>query len=230
MGCSLPGSCVHGDSPGKNTGVGCHALLQGIFPTQISCISGRFFTIWATRKAVIGRVRPWVGWPDHRCPSKDCGFSCTVNTGLPWRSQREVIRNRLVTLMHPPGPPWGRAGAVTESSQDPTRSPKFRWELRQGLAWGRGQVVRASLQKHARVRACEALSICDVNWLVLRKQDEDFKERRKGVEVPGRSRKPVQIWSNLSRDVSYRDVTCMWHDVWAGVYTAVFSVIAKAWN
>ena len=32
--CSLPGSSVHGDSPGKNTGVGCHALLQGILPTQ----------------------------------------------------------------------------------------------------------------------------------------------------------------------------------------------------
>ena len=31
---SLPGSFVHADSPGKNTGVGCHALLQGIFPTQ----------------------------------------------------------------------------------------------------------------------------------------------------------------------------------------------------
>ena len=29
-----PGSCVHGDSPGKNTGVDCHAFLQGIFPTQ----------------------------------------------------------------------------------------------------------------------------------------------------------------------------------------------------
>ena len=29
-----PGSSVHGDSPSKNTGVGCHALLQGIFPTQ----------------------------------------------------------------------------------------------------------------------------------------------------------------------------------------------------
>ena len=27
-------SSVHGDSLGKNTGVGCHALLQGIFPTQ----------------------------------------------------------------------------------------------------------------------------------------------------------------------------------------------------
>ena len=34
MDCSLPGSSVHGDSPGKNTGVGCLALLQGIFPTQ----------------------------------------------------------------------------------------------------------------------------------------------------------------------------------------------------
>ena len=28
---SPPGSSVHGDSPGKNTGVGCHNLLQG-FP------------------------------------------------------------------------------------------------------------------------------------------------------------------------------------------------------
>ena len=34
MDCSLPGSSVHGDFPGKNTGMGCHALLQGISPTQ----------------------------------------------------------------------------------------------------------------------------------------------------------------------------------------------------
>ena len=34
MDCSPSGSSVHGDSPGKNTGVGCHALIQGIFPTQ----------------------------------------------------------------------------------------------------------------------------------------------------------------------------------------------------
>ena len=31
---SPPGCSVLADSPGKNTGVGCHALLQGIFPTQ----------------------------------------------------------------------------------------------------------------------------------------------------------------------------------------------------
>ena len=34
MDCSPLVSSVHGDSPGKNIGVGCHALLQGIFPTQ----------------------------------------------------------------------------------------------------------------------------------------------------------------------------------------------------
>ena len=30
------GSSVQGDSPDKNTGVGCHAFLQGIFPMQRS--------------------------------------------------------------------------------------------------------------------------------------------------------------------------------------------------
>ena len=34
MDCGPPGPSVHGDSPGKNTGVGCHALLQEIFPTH----------------------------------------------------------------------------------------------------------------------------------------------------------------------------------------------------
>ena len=34
MDCSQPGSFVHGDSPGKNTGVGYHSLLQRIFPTR----------------------------------------------------------------------------------------------------------------------------------------------------------------------------------------------------
>ena len=34
MDCTLPDSSVHGASPGKNNGVGCHALLQEIFATQ----------------------------------------------------------------------------------------------------------------------------------------------------------------------------------------------------
>ena len=32
--CSPPGFPVHGILQAKNTGVGCHLLLQGIFPTQ----------------------------------------------------------------------------------------------------------------------------------------------------------------------------------------------------
>ena len=34
IGCSMPGSSCHGDSPDQNTGLGYHFLLQGIFPTQ----------------------------------------------------------------------------------------------------------------------------------------------------------------------------------------------------
>ena len=50
MDCSPPGSSVYGDSPGKNTRVGCHALLQGIFPnpgirTQVSRFASGFFTL-----------------------------------------------------------------------------------------------------------------------------------------------------------------------------------------
>ena len=57
MDCSPPGSSVHGDSPGKNPGVGGHALLQGILPTQgskhASCIAGGVFTTWATREVIL---------------------------------------------------------------------------------------------------------------------------------------------------------------------------------
>ena len=55
MHCNPPGSSVHGGFLGKNTGMGCQFLLQGIFPlrdrTWVSCIPGGFFTVWATREA-----------------------------------------------------------------------------------------------------------------------------------------------------------------------------------
>ena len=51
------------DSPGKNTGVGSHFLLQGIFPYRdqihiscVSCIAGRFFTHWAIGKDLCWKV------------------------------------------------------------------------------------------------------------------------------------------------------------------------------
>ena len=58
MDCSLPGSFIQWDSPGKNTGVDCHFLLQGIFSTQetnpcllSSALAGRVFTASITREA-----------------------------------------------------------------------------------------------------------------------------------------------------------------------------------
>ena len=50
------------DSPGKNNGVGCHALLQGIFLTQgsnphllhLPALAGGFFTTSAVWKPVVG--------------------------------------------------------------------------------------------------------------------------------------------------------------------------------
>ena len=55
MDCSTPGSSVHRESPGKNTGMGCHVLLQGFFLAQglnqslmSPALTGRFFTTSAT--------------------------------------------------------------------------------------------------------------------------------------------------------------------------------------
>ena len=73
--CSPLGSSVHGDSPGKNTGVGCHALLQGIFPTKgsnSSCLqhwqvgslplalSGKPIVGILDIKEITWCLRPWV--------------------------------------------------------------------------------------------------------------------------------------------------------------------------
>ena len=56
MDCSSPGSSVHGDSPGKNTGMAAMLSFRRSFQprdwTQVSCIAGRFFTIWAISEAL----------------------------------------------------------------------------------------------------------------------------------------------------------------------------------
>ena len=55
MDCDPTGLLCSQNSAGKNTVVGCHALLQRIFLfqelTQVSHIAGRFLTVWATREA-----------------------------------------------------------------------------------------------------------------------------------------------------------------------------------
>ena len=57
MDCSPLGSAIYGIFPSKNTGVGCHALLQGIFLTQrlnphlLNCRQIPY--LWATRETHI---------------------------------------------------------------------------------------------------------------------------------------------------------------------------------
>ena len=52
MDCSLPGSSVHGDSPGKNTGVGCHALVYKCY-TKCKC-SNDYFAVTEPRPRAKG--------------------------------------------------------------------------------------------------------------------------------------------------------------------------------
>ena len=78
MSCRPPCSSVHGNSPGKNTGVGCHALLQGIFPTQGSN-PGLLPCRWILTHQGSPRILEWVAYPFSRGPSQPknwTGVSC----------------------------------------------------------------------------------------------------------------------------------------------------------
>ena len=81
---SLPGSSFHGDSLGKNIGVGFHVLLQGIFPTQgsnpglprcrwiLCCLSNP----WSSR------ILEWVAYPFSMGTSQtrnQTGVSCITD-------------------------------------------------------------------------------------------------------------------------------------------------------
>ena len=59
MDCSPPGSSVHTDSPGKNTGVGCYALLQGIFPIQALNLHLLYLLHWQASSLPLVSVAIW---------------------------------------------------------------------------------------------------------------------------------------------------------------------------
>ena len=59
--CSPPGSSVHGDSPGKNTGVGCSGLPRGL--TKVHLVKAMIFPVvmyacesWTIKKAERQRI------------------------------------------------------------------------------------------------------------------------------------------------------------------------------
>ena len=80
---SPPASSVHGDSPGKTTRMGCHALLQGIFPTQgsnpglLHCRQ----ILYHLSHQVSPWILEWVAYPfsgESSWPRNWTGVSCFV--------------------------------------------------------------------------------------------------------------------------------------------------------
>ena len=69
---SSPGSSVHGDSPGKNTRVGSHALLQAMSPMQglnpglLHCMQ----ILYCLRHQQSPRILEWVTYPFSRGSSQ----------------------------------------------------------------------------------------------------------------------------------------------------------------
>ena len=70
--CSPPGSSAHGDSPSKNTGVGCHVLLQGIFLTQVSNLGLPHcrWILYCLNHQGSPRILEWVAYPFSRGSSQ----------------------------------------------------------------------------------------------------------------------------------------------------------------
>ena len=76
--CSPPGSCPW-DSPDKNTAVGCHALLQGIFQTPGSNLLILYLLHWQERSLPLAPPgKPWKvpEWPLIVMPRSLKDFVC----------------------------------------------------------------------------------------------------------------------------------------------------------
>ena len=96
--CSPPGSSVHGDSPGKNIGVDCHALLQGILPSQGSnpgiphcrCI------LYHLSHQGSPWILQWVAYPFSRetsWPRHRSGVPCIAGRFFTSWATREVLKD-----------------------------------------------------------------------------------------------------------------------------------------
>ena len=93
MDCIPPGSSVHVDSLGKNIEVGCHALLQGIFPTQgsnpgLPCCRQILYHLSHQGSP---RIREWVAYLFSR------GSLRPHIPGLPYTSWRQLLAKKVFT-------------------------------------------------------------------------------------------------------------------------------------
>ena len=95
--------------PGKNTRAGCHFLLQGSSQprdqTCISCLVGRFFTIWAIREALVKAIHALkiqkkedclMVWQHQR---RMCKGSGTIHVYWAWVSRERNSRTCALTTL-----------------------------------------------------------------------------------------------------------------------------------
>ena len=109
IGCSLPGSSVHGIFQAKNIGLGCHFLLQGIFLTQQSNLG--LLRCRQTHYRLSSEGSPWrCGFPTNTTQHQlqksgsvegPCvkevykKLQCTFQNLLTW--WRKTIRSKIIS-------------------------------------------------------------------------------------------------------------------------------------
>ena len=111
MDCSPPGSSVHKDSPDKNIGVGCHAFLQGIFPTQgsnLGLLYCRQILYCLSHQGSPSKIYRWENrFFEHvlcaRCCSK--WFTGLAQLILRWSSVDPTLWGRVIIILMRS---WGR--------------------------------------------------------------------------------------------------------------------------
>ena len=143
MDCSLPGSSVHGILQARITGVGCHALLQGIFLTQGSnpgLLHCRILYCWATGEAPkrsLGNVTPTltesnIKFSLLRCRWKMCHKTTEGNSSLlgKMKNVHKTIYSRTLSnsskrTWKPTSPRGCRVQTKGSEVRDPDLTPRF---------------------------------------------------------------------------------------------------------
>ena len=141
MHCSPPGSSVHGDSPGKNTGVGCYSLLQDIFPTQGSNpgLPHCRRILYHLSHQGSPWILEWVAYPFSRGSSSgspELQAHSSWATREAWTygylTSKPVLYPQATVSFHNWPSRCGHTDAVRRPCPSP--SPLFRWHMQYNIA------------------------------------------------------------------------------------------------
>ena len=86
---SPSGSSIHGIFQGKNTGVGCHSLLQGIFPTQRLNLGLLCFLHWQAGSKLY-KIRH-VQWTGPHVGIRHRGETLSYSLTKGWATQLNML-------------------------------------------------------------------------------------------------------------------------------------------